>query len=158
MYVCMCIYRAKKKTDVLRGDIRGVIIPTLRDIRSELIGALEKLRSELHSTQDDIDESGSRACFASSILCCFTSYLLCVYVDVKLQESLQQRTLTESKLKRIEEAYAREKEVLDSAFSSYTSEVDAIESKLARIRDTSALDARVNIANRRIAEVLFSYM
>jgi hypothetical protein len=56
--ILLTTYRAKKKSDVLKGDIRGLIIPTFREIRVELSGALDSARRELLTTQDQIEESG----------------------------------------------------------------------------------------------------
>lgn len=51
--------RAKKKAEVLKGDIRGLIIPALKEIRHELIDALDTLRQQVLSVQDEIEESGA---------------------------------------------------------------------------------------------------
>jgi hypothetical protein len=59
----------------------------------------------------------------------------------------------EARLRRSEDSYRREKDALEKAVSSYAFEVDAVETKLIRLRDTASVDARINIANRRISEV-----
>lgn len=70
-----------------------------------------------------------------------------------MQEKNQEKLMIESKLKRCEESYRREKEAFESSVASYTAELDAIESKLIQLRDTASIDARINVANRKIAEI-----
>ena len=43
---------------MLRGDVRGLIIHSLREIRQELVGTLDGLRQQVLSVQDEIEESG----------------------------------------------------------------------------------------------------
>jgi hypothetical protein len=64
----------------------------------------------------------------------------------------QEKTLMESKLKRTEDNYRREKESFESSVSLYASELDSMESKLIRLRDTASLDSRLNVATRRMNE------
>lgn len=67
-HACVCRFyslfiRAKKKAEVLRGDVRGLIIPALREIRQEIVGSLDSLRQQVLAVQDDIEESGSLRSF-----------------------------------------------------------------------------------------------
>ena len=59
----------------------------------------------------------------------------------------------ESKLKRCEDSYRREKETFESSVASYAAELDSLETKLIRLRDTASIDVRLSAANRRIAEI-----
>lgn len=74
-------------------------------------------------------------------------------IDLQMQEKNQEKIMLESKLKRNEESYRREKEAFESSVASYAAELDAIETKLIRLRDTAAIDVRLNVANRKIAEI-----
>ena len=79
-------------------------------------------------------------------------FLIHLFVELKIQEKNQEKLLLESKLKRCEESYRREKETFESTVASYAAEVDAMETKLIRLRDTASIDVRLNAANRKIAE------
>ncbi len=77
--------------------------------------------------------------------------MLCI--ELKIAEVEAEKHMMEGRLKRAEEAYKREKEALDGAIAAYATELDEVEGRLLRVRDTAAVDARINIASRRISEV-----
>lgn len=121
--------RAKKKDGVLKSEVKRDIIPTLTLLRTELAEQTARLRNELMVEQDAAEE-----------------------LELKSQELEELRAAAEAKLRRAEEAYRREKEAFDQAAEMHSKEMDAMETRLLRLRDTAAEEARITAANRRATE------
>lgn len=121
---------AKKREGLLKTDIRRGVLPVLQDIRQELTDRTLGLRSELLAEQDVSEE-----------------------VNNKRNELLEAKETLEGKLKRAEAAYKREKELLDQAAELHGVELDAMESRLLQLRDTSSEETQITSANRRVAEI-----
>jgi kinetochore protein NDC80 len=120
---------AKKRDGLLRTDARNALIPALQTTRVEFSERNAALRNELLSEQDTSED-----------------------LHTKASELQEQQAIFEGKLKRAEEAYRREKEGLDQSVSLHTKEMEAMETRLVRLRDTAAEEVRAAAAGRRAAE------
>ena len=121
--------RAKKRDGLLRTDVRGDILPALQELRSELVERTIALRNDCIIEKDAAEDS-----------------------NISANELHEQRQLSEAKLRRAEDAYKRERGILDQASQTHESEMDAMDIRLLRLRDTAMEEARVAAATRRANE------
>ena len=122
--------RAKKRSELMQSDIRKDVIPPLHQLKVMLSEAIVLLNSEIMTLQDASEEEELKT--------------------VQVQES---KLLLESKLRRAEEAYKKEKSALESLAGSHDREMDELESKLIALRDVSATEVKHVSANRKISEL-----
>jgi SMC interacting uncharacterized protein involved in chromosome segregation len=73
-------------------------------------------------------------------------------LDIKIAEMQDALNVTETKLRRFEDAYKREKETNDQAAELHAKEMDAMETRLNRLRDTATEEARTTAAQRQATE------
>jgi kinetochore protein NDC80 len=121
--------KAKKPAQLMRTDVRTEVIAVLESIKVDLIEQLVVSREAELALQDDCDEATSQ-----------------------LQLQQEQASGLEARGRRLEEAYRREKEVLDTAMRAHDKEIDETESRLLDLRDNGAVEARIQSASRRVAE------
>lgn len=121
--------RAKKRSDLVRCDIRGDILPVLKALRSDLAEASNNIKDEAVIVQEEVEE-----------------------VEGKIEDLEDKGVALENRLQRAEELYRREKEVHESALASHTAEVTELEERLLSYRDTSSEETRVAAASRRVAD------
>lgn len=122
--------RAKKRSELMQTDIRRDVMPPLHQLKSSLSDAIVRLNSEIMALQDASEEEELKT--------------------VQVQET---KLLLESKLRRAEEAYRKEKTALESLAGSHDREMDALESKLFDLKDVAAAETRQATANRRLSEL-----
>ena len=122
--------RAKRREGLLKTAVKKTILPVLQDVKKELNDTTLELRAELMGEQDSLAEIQSQH---QELKEAFDSY--------------------EVKLRRAEAAYKREKESLDQSNEIQSRELDAMESRLLQLRDTTTEEVKINSATRRIAEV-----
>jgi kinetochore protein NDC80 len=121
--------RAKKRSALLKTNIRDDVLPVLEDLRGELSETVQSMKSELVELQDKCEE-----------------------VEQSIAEADEAKAAIEAKSRRAEEAFKREREALDSACQASEREMDEMESRLAALRDCSTEEARHAAATRRSAE------
>lgn len=121
--------RARKRDGLLRTDVRKDILPALQELRSEYMERTMSLRKDCITEKDAVEDSN----IASN----------------ELQES---RQMFESKLRRAEDAYKRERVVLDQASEMHSKEMEAMDMRLLCLRDTAMEEGRVAAAARRANE------
>ena len=73
-------------------------------------------------------------------------------VESDVAERSLKQSDQETKLRRCEEAYLREKDGVEQTHAAVNKELEQAEARLARLRDTSAEEARIAAAARRTAE------
>lgn len=73
-------------------------------------------------------------------------------LDLKATELQEITASTEVKLRRAEEAYRREKDSFDQAAELHSTEMDAMETRLDRLRDLASEESRTIGATRRVTE------
>ena len=125
--------RAKKRDGLLRTDIRGDILPALQELRTEYMGRTIALRNECLAGKDAAEDSSSTS-----------------------KELQERRTICEAKLKRAEDAYKRERGILDQASEVHAKEMEGMDSRLLSLRDTATEECRVAAAVRRANETRLS--
>jgi kinetochore protein NDC80 len=121
--------RAKKRADLVQCDIRGNILPALKELRTDLADATNSIRDKSALLADEIEE-----------------------VDAQILEQEEQYSGLEAKLQRAEDLYRREREVHEAAAAASTIEIRDLEERLLQVRDTAAEDARVAAASRRVVD------
>ena len=82
----------KKGSNIVKTDVRRDIQPSLLDLRVKLEGTTSDYRNDLMKEQDDNEE-----------------------LELRRASTMEQKVVAESKHRRAEEAYKREKEALDQA-------------------------------------------
>ena len=102
----------------------------LTQLREELKQSSNGYREELIAHQDAVED-----------------------VETQTAQVTEELTNTENKVKRLEEAYSYEKESLDHSQATHEQVIDELESRLMKMRDTSAEDSRIATASRRITEL-----
>jgi kinetochore protein NDC80 len=122
--------RAKKRSELIQTDIRKDVIPPLHQLKVMLSDVMVALNGEIIALQDASEEEELRT--------------------VQVQEA---KLLLESKLRRAEEAYKKEKTALESLAGSHDREMDELESKLIALRDVTAAEVRQVSANRKVSEL-----
>jgi hypothetical protein len=122
--------RAKKRTDLIQTDIRRDIIPRLQKLKGIITDSSMKLKGDLIIAQDALEE--------------------CELQAVQLNET---KLLLDSKLRRVEDSYKKERAALEQHASSHDRDMDALESKLIEIRDISAEETRAVNAKRLCGEL-----
>ena len=83
---------AKKGARLVKTDVRRDIQPSLVDLRTKLEGTTSDYRNDLNKEQDEAEE-----------------------LELRRASTMEQKVVAESKHRRAEEAYRREKEALDQA-------------------------------------------
>jgi kinetochore protein NDC80 len=121
--------RAKRREGLLKTPIKSFILPILQDVRKELYEMTLDLKSELIAEKETLSE-----------------------LEEKKTEFQQAIESFESKSKRIEAIYKREKESLDSMNELHCKEMDLMESRLLQLTDTATEEAKITSSTRRIAE------
>jgi kinetochore protein NDC80 len=121
--------RARKRDGLLKTDVRKDILPALHEMRADYMERTMSLRNECIAEKDAVEDSN----IASN----------------ELQES---RQMFESKLRRAEDAYKRERAVLDQASEMHAREMEAMDMRLLCLRDTAMEESRVAGAARRANE------
>jgi kinetochore protein NDC80 len=122
--------RAKRREGLLKTMVKQAILPILLDVKRELQEMTLELRDEFMKEQEAKEELESS------------------------QNEL--RTIMEnfdSKLKRIEAIYKREKENLDSFNDVHLKEIDSMETRLLQLTDTAVEEAKITSSTRRITEI-----
>lgn len=122
--------RAKKRSELIQTDVRKDIIPHLQQLKLMLSDATVALKGEIMALQDASEEEELKT--------------------VQVQES---KLLLESKLRRAEEAYKKEKTALEAFAGSHDREMDELESRLIELRDVSTEEVKAVNAARKLAEV-----
>lgn len=125
--------RARKRDGLLKTDVRKDILPSLNEMRSDYMERTRSLRKDCIAEKDAVEDSN----IASN----------------ELQES---RQMFESKLRRAEDAYKRERAVLDQASEMHAKEMEAMDMRLLSLRDTALEETRVAAAARRANEARLS--
>ena len=95
--------RAKKKSGVLKTDIKTDIVPVLQQLKSELVTTSLGYREDLVTYAENIE-----------------------YIDAKISELQEKKISTELKAKRAEELYQHEKDSIDQLVVSHNHEVQGI--------------------------------
>lgn len=121
--------RAKKKTDLLRTDVQGSLLPVLDSVRQQFADQCVGLRHHVQDAQDEVEE-----------------------VLQKLADLEELRVQQLARTRRAEEAYASEKATLEMSSMAQSQALDEMHARLTRLMDTGAEEARVVSAARRIAE------
>jgi kinetochore protein NDC80 len=121
--------RARKRDGLLKTDVRKDILPALHEMRADYTVRTMSLRNECIAEKDAVEDAN----IASN----------------ELQES---RQMFESKLRRAEDAYKRERAVLDQASEMHAREMEAMDMRLLCLRDTAMEESRVAAAARRANE------
>jgi SMC interacting uncharacterized protein involved in chromosome segregation len=109
--------------------VRKDILPALHEMRADYMARTMALRKECIAEKDAVEDSN----IASN----------------ELQES---RQMFESKLRRAEDAYKRERVILDQASEMHAKEMEAMDMRLLSLRDTAMEETRVAAAARRANE------
>ena len=125
--------RAKKRDGLLKTDVRGDILPTLQQLRAEYVERTIALRNECMSEKDAAEDS-----------------------HISTNELQEKRQTYETKLRRAEEAYKRDRNTLDQASEVYSQEVEAMDNRLVRLRDVTNEESRLSAAVRRANEARLS--
>jgi SMC interacting uncharacterized protein involved in chromosome segregation len=128
--ILISVFRAKKKSGVLKTDISNDVLPVLLQLKDQLSGASISMREETVTVQDELDD-----------------------LEMKTSQLEEEKNQLEVKIKRGEEIYRREKESLDTAVVAHDREMTEMESRLIAMKDTVGEDARIAAATRRIAEL-----
>jgi hypothetical protein len=121
--------RAKKRDGLLKSEVKKDIVPALQEFRTELNALSSRMRGDIMKDQDVVEE-----------------------LDIKITEMQDDLNVAEAKLRRFEEAYKREKETNDQAAELHAKEMDAMETRLNRLRDTATEEARTTAAQRQATE------
>ena len=119
----------------MQTDIRRDVIPRLQKLKGIVIDATMALKGELIVAQDAEEE--------------------CELQSVQVNES---KLLLESKLRRSEESYKKERGALEQHASAHDREVDSLESRLIQLRDISAEESRAVNAKRQCGELKASIL
>eukprot|EP00602_Paraphysomonas_sp_CaronLab_P003663 CAMPEP_0185030192 /NCGR_PEP_ID=MMETSP1103-20130426/16992_1 /TAXON_ID=36769 /ORGANISM="Paraphysomonas bandaiensis, Strain Caron Lab Isolate" /LENGTH=701 /DNA_ID=CAMNT_0027565207 /DNA_START=115 /DNA_END=2223 /DNA_ORIENTATION=- len=122
--------RAKKRSDLMTTDVRRDVIPRLNQFKAAFSEATVGVKGKLILAQDALEEGDLEI--------------------VKLQEN---KLLLESKLRRSEEAYRKEKTTLEAHAATHDKEMDELESKLIELRDLSSVEARAVAASRTMGDL-----
>lgn len=125
--------RAKKRDGLLRTDVRGDILPALQELRADFVEKTITLRNECMMEKDTTEDS-----------------------NLSANELQEQRQVCETKLRRAEDAYKRERGNLDQASEMHAKEMEAMDIRLLRLRDTAMEETRVAAATRRANEARLS--
>lgn len=123
--------RAKRREGLLKTAVKVQIVPKLQDVREELKQMSLQLRSELIDEKETFEELKTS----------------------KVQLTELANTL-ETKLKRIDLVYKREKENFDSINDAQSKELDIMETRLLQLRDTTADEAKITSYTRRMNELI----
>ena len=119
----------------MQTDIRRDVIPRLQKLKGIVIDATMALKGDLIVAQDAEEE--------------------CELQSVQVNES---KLLLESKLRRIEESYKKERGALEQHATAHDREMDSLESKLIELRDISAEESRAVHAKRKCGELKASIL
>ncbi len=123
--------RAKRREGLLKTAVKVQIVPKLQDVREELKQMSLQLRSEIIDEKETFEELKTS----------------------KAQLTELANTL-ETKLKRIDLVYKREKENFDSINDVQSKELDGMETRLLQLRDTTADEAKITSYTRRMNELI----
>lgn len=121
--------RARRKDGLLLTDVQRDIVPVLQSMKSDLSGQAVTTKTSMLTIQEEVEE-----------------------LETVLKENISNKKTYEAKLSRGEEAYVREKEVLETAQEQQRKDNDLLEARLVRLKDTSAIECRTLGATRRISE------
>jgi len=121
--------RAKKRDGLLKTDIRKDILPAMQELRTEFVAQSSSLRNQCLVEQDALEDAAASA-----------------------SDLEERRQLAEGKVRRAEEAYRRERELLDQAVELHAKEMEAMDARLLRLRDTATEETRAAAAARRAQE------
>lgn len=122
--------RASKKAGVLKTEVRNQIIPALQQMKAELMETTFDLRAERMKEDENMAE-----------------------LEAQRAEYLEVISTSETKQRRAEVNYQREKELNDQALAVREGEVDTLEARLIKLRDTATAEATLTATQRRIAEL-----
>lgn len=115
---------------LLQTDIAEDILPYLHQIKSTFSEKSVNLHSEMLTLNDSIDE-----------------------LEISTIQNQEKSSQLENKLKRIEETYKKEKELLEMSTNAHDQEMDRLEHKLTECRDVSSEEVRNNNLQRKLMEV-----
>jgi kinetochore protein NDC80 len=121
--------RAKRREDLLRTDVRVTLLPPLQGLKREIQETSSSIRNELMTETDILEECISRE-----------------------SEFLEIKTTAENKLRKLEELYRREKDMMEQAEFRLQQEVAILESKLMKIRDNVVEETRLSVAMRGLED------
>jgi kinetochore protein NDC80 len=121
---------SNKRSGVLKTEVRNHILPALQQMKAELMETTYDLRAERMREDDTVGE-----------------------MEGQKSEYLEVIASSEVKQRRAEVTYQREKELNDQALAVREGEVDTMEARLIKLRDTAAAEATLTAAQRRIAEI-----
>jgi kinetochore protein NDC80 len=122
--------RAKRREGLLKTVIKHTILPVLLDVKKELQETTLDLRDEVIKEQENKEEMDSAR---AELVTLIENY--------------------ESKLKRIDAIYKREKETLDASNELYLKEIDSMETRLLQLTDTAVEEAKITSSSRRMTEM-----
>jgi kinetochore protein NDC80 len=125
--------KAKKRDGLLKTDVRADILPALQELRAELMERTITLKNESLAEKDAAED-----------------------YNLTANELQEQRNMCEAKLRRAEETYQRERAILDRASEMHGKEMEAMDTRLLRLRDTATDETRVAAAARRANEARLS--
>lgn len=121
--------RAKKRSDLLRCDIRGNVVPVLKSLRLDLADVTASIRDQSDALAEEVEET-----------------------DTKYSEQADRAANLDNRIQRADELYRREKELYDAAMSSHAAQVAELEERLLQCRDAGADESRISLASRRTVE------
>lgn len=105
-------------------------MPALQSIRSEYSKAAAELQSKTIGSQDACEE-----------------------IDMTISALKENMVDHEAKIHRLEDAYKREREVIDRAAAARLKDCDALETALFEARDISAEERRIALSTQALAEL-----
>jgi len=123
--------RAKRREGLLKTAVKIQVVPKLQEVREELKQMSLQLRSESIDEKETLDELKTS----------------------KIQLTDLSNTL-ETKLKRVDLVYNREKENYDSINDVQSKELDAMETRLLQLRDTTIDEAKITSFTRLMTELV----
>ena len=121
--------RAKKRTGVIKTSVTGDVLPALKHVRAEFAEIVSKAKLEEVELQDCCDD-----------------------IDRRMAESEEAHGVLESRVRRAEDAFKRERDAVETAMAASEREMDEMEGRLASLRDCATEEARSSAAARRAAE------
>lgn len=125
--------RTKKRDGLLRTDVRTDILPALLELRAEFVEKTITLRNECMVEKDAAED-----------------------FYVAGNELKEQKLSCEAKVKRAEDAYKRERLILDQASEMHAKEMETMDTRLLSLRDTAMEESRIAAAARKANETRVS--
>lgn len=130
MAMYIVFYSAKKKTEIMKSDIKGNVLPVLQQYRNTIQESLTTIQRKLLDAQDEVENG-----------------------DQNILEEKSSVTEQESKIQRIEELYKREKEACEKTVHSRATEMESLESQVFGCRDVSKEEVSISSNGRLVLEL-----